>query len=156
MPIDMVETVREPNPAERLETVFLRGVALVLIVFALGYWLSIIGLYPERAPRFDLMAEHWQIASATLAVLMPVAAIGLWGMFPWGVFLWFSAVVIETIMYLGLPQLFGKQEIIVLFHLLAVLAYLILKTVLVVVDWRHRRPRPAETGPKKMRQQRNN
>ncbi|WP_332060857.1 DUF6163 family protein [Bartonella sp. CB74] len=71
---------------------------LALICFGLGifYWLRLVGVFPGVLWRFDLMPWQWQFLSGTLAIIYPIALIGLWMYSPWGIVLWCIAVFTET------------------------------------------------------------
>ncbi len=88
---------------------FHRIVAVYCLVFGVTYWVRLIGIYDGPLWRFDLMPLHWQLASASLAALFPVAAIGLWMMVSWGPVIWLAAAAGEVIMHFGFPQLYRLQ-----------------------------------------------
>ena len=111
----------------RMEAFFARAVALVLLFFALRYWIRLTGFHPGEEFRFDTMSEHWRVASSSLAVLLPVAALGLWGRFSWGVVVWMLAAVQEIAMHTWFSDLFGRADLTVAFHLVAVSIYIALK-----------------------------
>ena len=122
--------LQEPGKAERfrefLYATFLRMVALVLLFHAITFWLYLTGaMSPDM--RFDTMPEHWQIAATVLAVVMPVAALGLWGRFPWGAALWFIVMGIELFMFYWRTDLFGQNMAIVAFHVLTFAIFLVFK-----------------------------
>jgi Family of unknown function (DUF6163) len=95
---------------------FQRIVAIYCLVFGMTYWVRLIGIYDGPLWRFDLMPLHWQLASASLAALFPVAAIGLWMMVSWGPVIWLAAAAIEVTMHFGFPQLFGFKPVTVATH----------------------------------------
>lgn len=109
---------------------FLRVVAVYCLFFGILYWIRLIGLYPGPLWRFDLMPVDWQVAAATLAVLFPFAAVGLWILASWGPVVWFFCAVIESTMYAGFPALFGQRYPIVAAHLLVALIYIVLRGVI--------------------------
>ena len=109
---------------DAVETIFTRGVALVLLVFAISYWMRLTGFHGGPDYRFDTMSEHWRIASASLAVFFPVAALGLWGRFSWGMVVWFLAAAQEVAMHTWFSDLFGRAYLIVAFHLITLLVFL--------------------------------
>jgi len=117
---------------DSLGVVFLRMVAIFLLAFALVYWARLTGTLPANPARFDTMPEHWRIASLVLAVILPVAAVGLWGLFPWGVVVWFAAVAIEVGMYAWRTDLFGTNMMILYFHAMTVTIFLIFKLIKLV------------------------
>lgn len=121
------ESAREQGLAVvlgRMESVLVRFVSLVLLFLAIRYWMRVTGYYTGTDFRFDTMSEHWRIASASLSVLLPVAALGLWGRFSWGMVVWFLAVVQQVAMHTWFAQLFGRADMIVGFHLTTLFAFL--------------------------------
>ncbi len=95
---------------------FMKIISLVLIFFAIRYWLLIVGVLDENA-RFDTMQTHWKVASSFFSIFYPIAALGLWGLSKWGVVIWFLAAGFELVMHLVYPQLFGLYKALVIFHI---------------------------------------
>ena len=118
---------------DKLCTLFLRMIALFFVVFAIQYWLRIVGFYEGELFRFDTMPNHWKAAVAILAVLYPVTALGLWGLFSWGIVLWVAALIVEGVMYLGYPHLFGSADMLVIFHVSGILVYLAFRLARVIL-----------------------
>lgn len=96
------------------------------MIFAIQYWLLVVGFNEESGMRFDTMENHWRIASSTLSVLWPIVALGLWGMYAWGPAIWLMGVLIEFIMYVVNPELFGARNLLISFHALTVSFYLVI------------------------------
>lgn len=119
MPIEMNKKQNE-NLIDFLTIIFFRMVALFLLVFALQYWVQVLGLNNSANTRFDLMPEHWQIASVILCVILPIAAVGLWGRFSWGPIVWIMVIATEVVMYFSLPHLFGFNNPVLIFHLITI------------------------------------
>lgn len=111
----------------RIEAVFARAVALVLLFMALQYWMRLTGFHQGAEFRFDTMSEHWRVAASSLAILLPVAALGLWGSFSWGAVVWILAALQEVVMHTWLADRFGRADVTVAFHLVAVSIYIALK-----------------------------
>ena len=124
------QTPMRPTLVELTFEWFQRIVAAYCLLFGVFYWMLLIGYYQDSPWRFDLMPVHWQIASATLAVLFPFAAIGLWTLASWGPVIWFICAAAETVMYAGLPDLFGQRLPVVLCHLGVALLYVTFRLVL--------------------------
>jgi Family of unknown function (DUF6163) len=105
-------------------TWFHRIIAAYCLLFGFLYWVRLIGYYDGPLWRFDLMPLHWQFASASLAVLFPVAAIGLWMKVSWGPVIWLAAASAETLMFYGFPQLFGAHVLTLAAHLAVAVLYI--------------------------------
>jgi len=123
-------SVPRESTTELIMRVFLRMIAAYCLLFGFLYWVRLVGYYDDPLWRFDLMPVHWQVASVTLAVFFPIAAIGLWGLTSWGPVIWFICAAVETVMYAGFPDLFGSRPQVVLSHALVALFYLALRVLL--------------------------
>ena len=122
MVLELHEEDPDPPRLGFIRKVFLRAVALFLLIYSLNYWMRIVGLAGDI--RFDLMPEHWQVASATLAVLLPVTAVGMWGLYPWGLLTWFLTIAIELTMYAFQTDYFGRNDLVLAFHFVALIAWM--------------------------------
>lgn len=89
----------------------------------LSHWGTIIG-YDAGATSFDQLAVQWQVVTVYFAVLMTIAAVGLWFASGWGVATWLFVAVTEMVMYVGFPDLFGQDWNAVIFNAVCILAYI--------------------------------
>lgn len=119
-----IEQPRTVFALEGLMNLFLRIVAIALIGFAIRYWLLLIGIL-DPAVRFDTMESHWKVAATFFSVFYPIAALGLWGLFRWGIVIWFFAASFELVMHLVYPQLFGDYYSLVIFHVTSLACWLL-------------------------------
>ena len=97
-------------------TLFLRLVALACLVFGIQYWGLLTGYLLEGRARFDLLNLPWKVAASSLAVLFPVAALGLWLTSSWGPVVWLIAAGSQIVMYTVWPDIFGTNWLIVLMN----------------------------------------
>jgi hypothetical protein len=88
---------------ELLMTILLRMVAVACLYFAFEIWSDLIGYGSGGAMRIDRLDTDQQAAVATLAVLYPIAAIGLWLRGSWGPVVWTVAAVVEVARHESLP-----------------------------------------------------
>lgn len=109
---------------------FCRLMAAFCFYTGVTYWIRLIGYHEGPLNRFDLMPVHWQVAAATLAVLFPVAASGLWMVVSWGPVIWAAAALTETVMYLGFPELFGQKPLALAAHAATALLYVAFRIAL--------------------------
>lgn len=107
-----------------------RLVAVSCLVFGTIYWVRLLGIYPGSLWRFDLMPLHWQIAGATLAVLYPFAAVGLWLLASWGPVIWFLCAGAETAMHGVFAGMFGPKDWLLLLHFVVVVVYTVLRVLI--------------------------
>ena len=111
---------------------FMRLVAVSCLVAGLQYWGRLTGYSEGGAYRFDLIPSYWQLASASLAVLLPVAAVGLWMQVSWGPVLWVVAAGSEIVMHKGLPLWFGERPMLVIAHSMVASVYIGFRVALFV------------------------
>lgn len=109
---------------EGIMNLFMRILAIVFICYAIRYWLLMVGVLDPEI-RFDIMPNHWKVAAAFFSVFYPVAALGLWGLFRWGIVVWFLTALVELAMHVFYPQLFGTYNALIIFHLASMSAWLL-------------------------------
>ncbi|KGF71214.1 membrane protein [Hoeflea sp. BAL378] len=102
---------------------FMRLVAVSCLVAGLQYWGRLIGYSDGGMSRFDLLPNYWQFASSALAVLLPVAAVGLWMQVSWGPVIWVVAAGSEIIMHKGFPLWYGERPVLVIAHVVVISVY---------------------------------
>jgi hypothetical protein len=115
-----------------LMTLFLRVVALGCLWYGLHLWGGLIGYTGNGAFRFDLLSADMKAANATLAVLYPVAAIGLWLRGAWGPVIWTAAAALEIAMHQMFSGTFGEDRIKIVAIVLTVVIYLALRLAIVL------------------------
>ena len=102
-------TVPKRTLTEILYVVFLRLVAVACFWFGLQYWAMLVGYSLKGMARFDLLTLPWKVAASSLAVLFPVASLGLWLTVSWGPVLWAIAAISQVSMYIVWPEIFGPD-----------------------------------------------
>ena len=111
---------RELDRAERLNRLLtiwlLRLCGFALFAIGIAYWVRLVGIYDGPLWRFDLMPIWWRIAAPILAVLAPIAGVGLWMTVSWGAVIWVIVALVETVMHFGFPDLFGTSTPWLVFH----------------------------------------
>lgn len=142
----MTIALQTQDPAERLNrllTVWLcRLAGAMLFGLGLEYWIRLVGVYDGPLWRFDTMPLWWQAAAPSLAVLYPVAGVGLWMTVSWGTVIWTLIAAVETVMHVVFPELFGGATPWLMLHAggLSMLA------VLKLIQWRENRQRLRDMG----------
>lgn len=129
----------EMPDAQRLQTmqrVYLRVVGMIFLALALQSWIRVTGVIDGPQFRFDTMSDHWRLASAVLCVLLPVGALGLWAGEAWGVVLWVAAASTAIAMHVLLPQLYGRADLLIAFHLLGLATLAAFRLSILVVSRR--------------------
>lgn len=121
-----------PTGAETAFVWFIRLLALYSLFLGVYYWVRLIGLHPGLLWRFDLMPWPWQTAVVALAVLMPVAATGLWLRAPWGPVIWFIGAAIEIAIYSFFARMFEERPFVVAINAICIVIYLAFRIVLFI------------------------
>lgn len=114
----VADSAKGPKPSliETLFVLFLRLVAVGSLWFALQYWAMLTGFSFGGQGRFDLLPPAWKAAYTALAVLFPVAAVGLWLLVSWGPVIWLIAAATEIAMHEAYPSVFGIDRLLVFMH----------------------------------------
>ncbi|EJF85980.1 DUF6163 family protein [Candidatus Bartonella washoeensis] len=104
---------------------YLRFLALICLGLGVFYWMRLVGVFPGVLWRFDLMPWQWQFLSITLAIIYPIALIGLWMYSLWGIVLWSIAAFTEILAFYCSDFIY--QPFIPLFHGILFVAFIILQ-----------------------------
>jgi hypothetical protein len=123
-------TIPKRTLTDILFILFLRLVAVSCLWFGLQYWAMLVGYSLVGAGRFDLLSLPWKVASTSLAVLFPVASLGLWLTVSWGPVVWVLAAGGQILMYGFLPQIFGANHLVILLHAMVAALYWFFRIVL--------------------------
>jgi hypothetical protein len=125
------------NLTEILFVVFLRMVAISCLWFALQYWAMLVGYSLGGRARFDLLDLPWKVAGSSLAVLFPVAALGLWMAASWGAVIWAIGAGAQVLMYWLWSDIFGHNQLAITMHALVALVYVVFRLAL-WLEMRHK------------------
>ena len=115
---------------ELLFILFLRMIAVTCFWFGMQYWAMLVGYSLEGRARFDLLNLPWRAAAPTLAVLFPVASLGLWLATSWGAVLWAMAAIIQILMYVVWPHIFGENHLVPFLNVLVASLYVVFRVAL--------------------------
>ena len=136
-------TVPKRTLTQILFVLFLRIVAMTCFWFGLQYWAMLVGYTLDGRGRFDLLSLPWQVAAPSLAVLFPVASLGLWLAVSWGPVLYALAAIIQFLMYNLWADIFGANVFVLLFHAVVALLYLLFR----IAFWLEDRRRADQVTP---------
>lgn len=114
----------------RFHDLLLRTIAVALLALSAVAWLRIVGV-GEVADldigvagwRFDLMPTHWRVATLVMAVLGPVASVGLWMLSSWGVVLWLALTVFQLGVFAIFADRFEARPALASFHVICLLTF---------------------------------
>ncbi|MCB5203287.1 DUF6163 family protein [Neorhizobium sp. T786] len=133
-------TVMKRTLTQIMFVIFLRLVAVTCFWFGLQYWAMLVGYSRGGGGRFDLLSVPWQVAAPSLAVLFPVASLGLWLAVSWGPVLWVIAAVSQFLMYKLWPEIFGTNSVVLLFHAVVASLYVLFRVALWLEERRKAEP----------------
>ncbi|WP_019223330.1 DUF6163 family protein [Bartonella rattaustraliani] len=117
---------------------YLRFLALICLGLSVFYWIRLVGIFPGVLWRFDLMPWQWQILSVSLAIIYPIALIGIWMYSLWGIVLWCSAAFTETLTIISLYSTSDYKIFIVMLHGILFLTLIILQIMIIFFKRKHR------------------
>lgn len=131
------DSVHTPKPSltDILFVAFLRLVAIVALLLGLQYWGLLVGVTDGGGGRFDLLNVPWRVAATALAVIFPVAGIGLWMTVSWGPVIWCIGALVQVAMYGIWSHIFGQNLLIIVAHAVLALGYIAFRLVL-LWQWR--------------------
>lgn len=115
---------------ETIFVLFLRVVALACLWFGLQYWALLVGYSHNGLGRFDLLATPWRVAATGLAVVFPVAALGLWVAGSWGPVMWLLAGGGQILMFTVWSDVFGHNRLAVMMHSVVGVVYVLFRLAL--------------------------
>ncbi|WP_337266544.1 DUF6163 family protein [Oryzifoliimicrobium ureilyticus] len=139
---DDSHTIPGRTLTDLLFVIFLRMVALFCFWSGLQYWGMLVGYSEAGVGRFDLLSLPWRVASTSLAVVFPVASLGLWLTVSWGPVVWLLAAAGEVAMYGVFPHIYGQNELVVIVHGAVGLLYLVFRFLL----WLEKRKRRGQVS----------
>lgn len=125
---------------EAIFVLFLRVVALSCLWFGLQYWALLVGYSHNGLGRFDLLSTPWRAAATGLAVVFPVAALGLWVAGSWGPVMWLLAAGTQMLMFTVWPEIFGRNNLAVTMHASVFAVYVLFRLAL-WLEGRHKQER---------------
>jgi hypothetical protein len=131
---EVTQLPSEPdNPYDLALTIYLRGVAAMLLLLGLRHWIYIAGVFQDPGWSFETMSTPWQAVTIQLAVVDLVAAVGLWMRVAWGNVIWIYVALFEIAMHTVFAETFGLDLLIVAFHVVSLLIFV----ALLVMSKRH-------------------
>jgi hypothetical protein len=137
MSVQMSDVQKTPPPAQRvvelLFSLFLRLLSIVFFAAAIYTWMTAIGYWEGANFRFDTMGTALKIYTAIMAVMLPVACVGLWTTLPWGRVIWFFAIAFQSVSLLRFPDLFVAPTAVLIFHISCLVLYVVFQLLLFVI-----------------------
>ncbi|MEP2978022.1 MAG: DUF6163 family protein [Lentilitoribacter sp.] len=112
-----------------LYNVFLSIVALACVAGTVKYWAMLMGITDGGTLRFDIAPLHWRLAATTLALLLPLTALGVWFQTAFGLWGWVLVTFIQYLMHAVLPNWFGADPLNLIFSGAVVVLFLVFQTI---------------------------
>ena len=126
------------SKVRRTEAMIMMPIYLKILAVFYGYGALVhiadlvnLGRYLGQSHGFTFvqMPVAWKIATIYFTILNTIAAIGLWKGAMWGVACFLLAAASQVVMYTVLTEIFTKQPGLVVFHLVTVGLYGLLRVL---------------------------
>ena len=114
--------------ARRL-TIFVRSVAVLVLIKGLFHWSLLCGVGDGIGVRFEVMPPAWQIATIFFAIIDVVAGVGLWLLAAWGAAVWLIGGMSQVVLDIWFPQIYGGQVPLTIFYALLLVGYVVLRVL---------------------------
>lgn len=105
--------------------VYVRLLAVAFLVSGIRRWAVLLGPLAPGGDFFALPTEQ-MVAVGFFAVFELVAAVGLWLLASWGTVVWLIAALTETVLHTVFRETFGMDPMLLGFHAVTVLTYIVL------------------------------
>ncbi|WP_374033268.1 DUF6163 family protein [Bdellovibrio bacteriovorus] len=96
--------------------------------YFIGGLLHVLDVFDLRL-KFSEMSFVWKSWILYLLVLDLVAAVGLWQRKSWGTALFLVVAMSQLIAYLGFRNIFGRQDTLIVFHVITLAVFVVLRTM---------------------------
>ena len=113
-----------------ITVIYLRVVAMLLLLVGLARACQILGIVPE-GHRFEDLTPAMRAGATALLLVDIMASVGLWIGAVWGPVMWALALAVEVLMYTFFADTFGSYPLRVMIHVMFFLGFL----ALIVVEW---------------------
>ncbi|MEP0944477.1 MAG: DUF6163 family protein [Rhizobiaceae bacterium] len=137
MSVQMSDMHKAPSRTQQiielLFSIYLRLLSVVFFAAAVYTWMTAIGYWEGDSYRFDTMGVALKIYTAIMAVMLPVACVGLWTTLPWGRVIWFFAIAFQSVTLLRFPEMFVAPMAVLIFHLGCLVVYAVFQLLLFVI-----------------------
>ncbi|MFG1419605.1 DUF6163 family protein [Xanthobacter sp. V0B-10] len=114
------------SPWRRRLFLFLRGVAVFLLIEGVTHWVVILGIGEGVPSWFEQLPVAAQGAVIWAAIIDPIAGVGLWLRAGWAVVLWLIATLTQAVLAAWAPSGMTPLLLFTLVELGLVVAYAVL------------------------------
>ena len=137
MTIEIADTKKLPPHSLKviqfILSLFLRLLAVVFFAATILIWMQAIGIWDGPQFRFDTMEPALRIYIAVMAVILPVASVGLWTTMAWGRVIWFFVMTFQSVSMVRFPDMFAWSTEVVVFHVFCLAIFTGLQISLYVI-----------------------
>ena len=138
MTFDLSKQARpQPRYAAAVNLLFIlyvRTLALVFFVGALYIWAKLVGVWPGAENRYDTMSPMLKIYCTVLAVVLPVASVGMWTTLAWGRAIWFMLIGFQVVSALRFLDVVDYAAVILVFHAVSLSVYMFFQILLFFIN----------------------
>lgn len=138
MSVEVLSSEKQQTKAARvcevLFHIYLRLLAIGFFLGTLYTWLTVIGYWPGESFRFDTMPVQLKIYSAVMAIILPVASVGLWTTLSWGRVIWFFVIAFQCVSIVRFADILSLPAYIVLLHLITLGIYVVFQILLYFIN----------------------
>lgn len=127
-PIQIDKLVEKGVWARRL-TIFVRSVAVLVLIKGLFHWSLLCGVGDGSGVRFEVMPPAWQIATIFFAIIDVVAGVGLWLLTAWGAAVWLIGGLSQIVADIWFPEIYGGMVPLTVFYVLLLISYVVLRVL---------------------------
>ncbi|BBF93221.1 DUF6163 family protein [Blastochloris tepida] len=127
-PIELDKLVEKGVWARRL-TIFVRSVAVLVLIKGLFHWSLLCGVGDGSGVHFEVMPPAWQIATIFFAIIDVVAGVGLWLLAAWGAAVWLIGGMSQVVFDIWFPQIYGGVVPLTIFYALLLVGYVVLRVL---------------------------
>jgi hypothetical protein len=124
-----IDKLEEKGVWARRLTLFVRSVAVLVLVKGVYHWSLLCGVGDGAGLRFEIMPPAWQIATIFFAIIDVVAGVGLWMLAPWGAALWLIGGLTQVIIDTWFPAIYGGMVPLTAFYALLLISYVVLRVM---------------------------
>jgi hypothetical protein len=124
---DLMANAAPPRTrAQLLLDQYVIALSIVTMIFGLRYWAVILGAVSGGGGAFDQMSMAWGAVTIHMAVVDPVASVGLWLRVAGGKVLWIYSALFEIALHTVFIGTFGANLPLIGFHFFTLAIFVVL------------------------------
>ncbi|MEO1745394.1 MAG: DUF6163 family protein, partial [Pseudomonadota bacterium] len=115
---------------------FVRLMAVLSLMATVGYWAGLSGFSNFfNVEPFGTQAVPITVLHVSLALLAPVAMLGLWLRTRWGATIWLFGLIAQVLAHTVWADTFGVRWNVVTANMISIAAFVLIAGVLAFVRW---------------------